>query len=83
MNEQELAEMKRRTVPQHESNIWRNPLNNQPSYRNVQPKQYSEVEIVNQQSQYKQNYHNPFLKDLMQSATQVLLKIMEDEKHRT
>lgn len=76
MNEQALAEMKQKTIPKEESIYYKSPL-----FQSQQPttKQYSECEIVNQQAQFKQNYHNPKIKELMNDATKVLLDLMEKE----
>ena len=39
-------DIKHKTVPQHESSTWRNPLNNQKPWYQKAPKQYTEVEHV-------------------------------------
>lgn len=77
MDEETLYNIKRKTVPFSDSIYGRSPLHKKYV---APPKQYSEVDIINQQHTYKQNYHNPHLKDLMHSATQVLLKLIEKEK---
>ena len=79
MTEQELADIKRKTVPQEESDYYRNPIHHQPTTLHQPHKSYSEVETFEQQQTFKQNYHNPKLKDLMNSATQVLLALMQNE----
>ena len=76
MTEQELVDIKRKTVSFEDSYIGRSPL-----YKKTftPTKSYSEVEKFQQQQAFKQNYHNPRLKDLMGPATQVLLSIMDNE----
>lgn len=76
--EDRLADIKRQTVPQSESDIWRNPLNNQQTWFKKEPKKYSEVEHIQHQLIFKENYHKkiPFMAD----ALLVLKKIMESEK---
>ena len=76
--EEQLYDIKHKTVPQHESSTWRNPLNNQQPWYQKSPKAYSEVEIQQHKEIFKENYHKklPFMAD----ALLVLKKIMESEK---
>jgi hypothetical protein len=76
--EEQLYDIKHKTVPQHESSTWRNPLNNQQPWYEKAPKQYTEVEHIQHQLIFKENYHKklPFMAD----ALLVLKKIMESEK---
>ena len=66
-----------KTVPQHESSTWRNPLNNQQPWYEKAPKEYTELEHIQHQMIFKENYHKkiPFMAD----ALLVLKKIMELE----
>ena len=83
--EERLAEIKRQTVPQSESNIWRNPLNNQQPWFKKEPKHYTEVEHFQHQCIYKEAYekakHDPRF-SFMQDSLEVLKKIMESEKKK-
>lgn len=77
-DEERFQDIKSKTVPFEQSIYGRSPL-----FREKQTstsKEYSEVEVFQQQQIYKENYHNPRLKELMGIATEVLLKIMEKEK---
>ncbi len=75
----------RRTVPKHESNIWRSPLNyrNQQPWYQKEPKHYSEVEHIQHQTIFRESYEkaksgNPHLTFMADSFT-VLKKILEQE----
>ena len=77
--EEQLYDIKHKTVPQHESSTWRSPLNNQQPWYSLAPKQYTELEHIQHQAIFKENYHKkiPFMAD----ALLVLKKIMESEKN--
>lgn len=79
-NEEHLYEIKRKTVPQEQSDTWRNPLNNQTPWYKKESKHYSEVEHLQHQMIYKENYHKPNLAPLMKASLIVLNKILEQEK---
>lgn len=84
-DEESLYEVKRQTVPQHESSTWRNPLayNNQQPWYQKEPKHYTELETVQHKLIYKEAYekskHDPKL-SFMKDSLIVLKKIMEQEK---
>ena len=75
--EQQLYEIKSKTVPIHESVYGRSPLFKPLSFA---PKHYSEVEVFQHQQIYRENYHNPALKELMEAATEVLERIKNAEE---
>ena len=76
LTEEELYNIKRKTIPFEDSIYGRSPLHKETSST---PKSYSEVEKFQQQQAFKQNYHNPKLKDIMGPATQILLSLMDSE----
>ena len=83
--EEQLYDIKHKTVPQHESSTWRNPLNNtQPWYQKA-PKEYTEVEHVQHKLIFKESYEKAKQGDpkltFMPDALLVLKKIMESEKN--
>jgi len=85
VDEESLYNIKRQTVPQHESSTWRNPLNNQQPWYQKQPKHYTEVEHIQHQCIYREAYekskHDSRL-SFMQDSLEVLKKIMEQEKSK-
>ena len=81
--EEQLYDIKHKTVPQHESSTWRNPLNNQQPWYQKAPKQYTEVETVQHKLIFKESYekakHGDPKLTFMADALMVLKKIMEQE----
>lgn len=82
--EEQLYDIKHKTVPQHESSTWRNPLNNQQPWFKKEPKHYSEIEHIQHQAIYKETYEkaksgNPSF-SFMADSLLVLKKIMEQEQ---
>ena len=75
-----------KTVPQHESSTWRNPLNNQQPWYEKAPKQYTEVETVQHKLIFKESYekakHGDPKLTFMADALLVLKKIMEQENKK-
>jgi len=54
-SEQELYDIKRKSVPYEQSYVGRSPLFNQESYKSVPPKQYSEKEKLEHEEQYRKS----------------------------
>jgi len=83
--EERLAEIKRQTVPQSESDIWRNPMNNQQPWYQKAKKSYTEVETFQHRCIYREAFekskHDARL-SFMQDSLEVLKKIMEQEKSK-
>lgn len=83
--EQQLADIKSKTIPPEFSDSWRSPLayNNQQPWYQKAPKEYTEIEQVQHKLIFKETYQKA--KDgknnlsFMQDALTVLKKIMEQE----
>ena len=85
-DEENLYEIKRQTVPQHESSTWRSPLNNSQPWYQIAPKQFSEVEKLQHKLIFKESYEKAKQGDpkltFMADALLVLKKIMEQENKK-
>lgn len=82
-DEEQLYNIKRKTIPQEYSDTWRNPLNNQQPWYQKASKHYTELETVQHKLIYKEAYekakHDPRF-SFMQDSLEVLKKIMEQER---